>query len=84
MTQIQQQMKLVQQQIIDNAYYEGLYNKCLTLFGMSRIGIQSCSYSDSDIVSLANSFWMALPDNTSIRRQPFFQLCDIAESCFDE
>jgi len=33
-----------------------------------------------EICSFWNSFWFALPDNKNIRRQPFFKVCDLAES----
>ena len=40
--------------------------------------------SPIDIVRYWNSFWMALPDNKYIRRDPFFQICDIAECLYNE
>ena len=32
-----------------------------------------------DIINLWDDFWFALPDNKSIHRTPFYQICDIAE-----
>lgn len=31
-----------------------------------------------------NDFWLALPDSSAIRREPFFEICDLAERIFDE
>ena len=31
-----------------------------------------------------NDFWIELPDNASIRRAPFFQICDLAERIYDQ
>lgn len=33
-----------------------------------------------DIVRFWNQFWFHLPDSGSIRRGPFFDICDIAEN----
>ena len=32
-----------------------------------------------EICTFWNDFWFALPDNMSIRREPFFEVCDLAE-----
>lgn len=40
--------------------------------------------TDSEIVSLFNQFWIALPDSKEIRRGPFFELCDLCEEVFND
>lgn len=79
MTNIQQQMKQLQMQIIDNNYYEDLYNSCVINADMSRRGIQEGIYSEEQIVNLCNDFWEALPDSHAIQRKPFRLLCDLCE-----
>ena len=37
-----------------------------------------------DIINYWNTFWMNLPDNKSIHRYPFYEVCDIAECRYDE
>lgn len=37
------------------------------------------SMSDSDLCSLLNKFWDALPDSMSIHREPFYDLCELCE-----
>lgn len=37
-----------------------------------------------EIITYWNRFWSSLPDNKSIRRNPFYEVCDIAECIFDE
>lgn len=84
MTNIQQAMIDLQQQIMDNDYYVELYDLSLIGNQMHFDGITEEEYSDDQIINLCNDFWLALPDSPSIRRQPFFALCDIAEHCFDD
>lgn len=98
MTKFQLQMKQLQMQVIDDCYYENIYNSCLKKHEMSRIGVRDYSYSDAKIVDLANDFWLDLPDSIAIRTGPFWLLCElceaspsdiassdaIAEHCFDE
>lgn len=37
-----------------------------------------------EICSFWNSFWIALPDSGEIRREPFFEICDLAEGEYIE
>lgn len=37
-----------------------------------------------EIVLFWNKFWETLPDSEYIRRDPFYQICDIAECIFNE
>lgn len=84
MTPIQQAMIDLQTDISCKDYFVDLYFLCLDSKSMTAEGIHESEYSDEQIINLCNDFWLALPDSPSIRRQPFFALCDIAEKCFDE
>jgi len=84
MGQLQQDTAEVQKAIFEQQYYVQLYNSVLTRAGMTAGGVEAGEYSDSKLVNMANDFWFALPDSPAIRRAPFFQLCNIAEHCFDE
>lgn len=82
-TQIQQDMINLQEQILDNKYYDRLYARCLKEHDMSNESIKAAEHTDHEIVSMANTFWFELPDSPSIRTSEFFALCSIAEHCFD-
>lgn len=84
MTNIQQAMIDLQKQIYDNDYFLSTYDKVVKQNNMSHLWIEKGRYPDEVIVMFCNNFWLALPDSPSIRRQPFFDLCDIAEHCFDD
>lgn len=83
-TPIQQQMKHLQEQIINTDYYADLYHNCLYAASVYPDMVKLGHLDDSKIVEIANDFWLALPDSAAIRRAPFFLLCDIAEHCFEE
>lgn len=38
---------------------------------------------DDEIASFWNVFWARLPDSRTIHRQPFYDICDLAEGIFD-
>lgn len=84
MTPIQQAMIDLQQQIYDSDYFLDTYDRVVKQNNMFQLWIGKGSYPDDTIIMFCNNFWLALPDSPSIRRQPFFALCDIAEKCFDE
>lgn len=92
LTNIQQQMKQLQEQIINTDYYPEIYYNCLCAKHVKSDMIALGVLSDSKIVEIANDFWLALPDSPAIRRAPFFLLCelceaspsDIAEHVFEE
>lgn len=83
MTNLQQQMKDLQEQIIRTDYYVDLYHNCLYAASVCPELVKLGHLENDKIVELANDFWIALPDDPAIRRAPFFLLCDIAEHCFD-
>lgn len=82
-TDIQRKAIDLQQAVFDNDYFKHLYLASLGKHNMSTASIDQSEFSDSEIVSMANTFWFALPDSHACRREPFWQLCDIAEHCFD-
>jgi len=82
-TPIQRQAMELQDAIFAEVYYERIYLAALGKHNMSTASIDQSEFTDEQLVSMANTFWFALPDSPSIRREPFFQLCSIAEHCFD-
>ena len=84
MTTIQQQMKQLHQAVFDDEYYCDIYCNNLFKHEMVNSGIIAERYSDAKIVDFANDFWLDLPDSPAIRTGPFWLLCDICESMFDE
>jgi hypothetical protein len=64
-------------------YYVSTFYKTLGKYNMSVASIDQSKHTDEQLVSMWNSFWMALPDSTSIRREPFFKLCGICEEIYD-
>lgn len=38
---------------------------------------------DQQTAEFWNDFWIYLPDHPAIRREPFFDICDIAERIYD-
>ena len=67
---------------IDNVkdLHEDTLNKVFSNDYYVELLPQSTPETPSEIVSYWNSFWFALPDSGNIRRDPFFQICDIAEN----
>lgn len=83
-TKIQQDMADVQNAIFSEDYFTRHYTQTLGQCGMTASGIDEFKYDDRKIISFANDFWFALPDASYIRTGPFFDLCNICESEYDE
>lgn len=83
MTDIQQDAIKLQAEVASADYYQHLYAHSLAAHAMTPEGVVSGAYTDRQIVDVANTFWDSLPDSSSIRRGPFFLLCDIAQNWFD-
>jgi len=68
------------EKVYQNDYYVDLFKKTV----MSTLGDRSVySLSNSrEIADFWNTFWLALPDNPSIHREPFYLICDICEYIF--
>lgn len=60
-------------------YYRDVLAKSVTDHGMTMAGIASHQYSSEALAAMLNTFWSRLPDSPSIRRHPFFDLCDLCE-----
>ncbi|WP_407306968.1 hypothetical protein [Acinetobacter sp.] len=83
MGSIQTKFKLLAAEVNEQHYYPQLFAEILVAHDMGPDGIASESYEDKKIIHMCHDFWEALPDSPSIRREPFFALCNIAERIFD-
>lgn len=83
-TEIQQKFKDVFAAVNSEHYYPQLFSNAMLEHNMDPDGVNNFEYDDKKIVLMINDFWEALPDSPSIRRPPFFQVCDIAENIFEE
>ena len=83
-TEIQKQAMALQDSVYTQKYYVPLYEKALAKHGMTVMAINQSWHTDKQLVSMANTFWFALPDSPTIRTDTFFMLCRIAEHCFDD
>lgn len=62
-------------QIYSKDYYVEVFQKCAS-YNTEKV----YNYTDeTQITSFWNKFWFSLPDSKSIRRDPFFLICDLAE-----
>ena len=84
MTNIQQRSILLIIQIIAHNYFVVEFNEALKSQDMAVVGIQEGLYDDQQLIMMWNEMWLALPDDASCRRQPFFELCDLCEEMFNE
>jgi hypothetical protein len=64
--------------VYQNDYYIHLLEKCLQRYP----NINKGDVSLNDICSFWNTFWAGLPDSRSIHREPFNQICDLAEGSY--
>lgn len=83
MSQIQQDAIKLQEEIFEKQYFVQLYLQALGKHNMSTASIDQSEFTDEQIIDMANTFWELLPDSPTIRREPFYLLCDIAEHLFD-
>lgn len=83
-TELQRAAIELQGQIFANEYYLDLYLQTLGRYNMSTASIDQSEFADKQLVQMLNSFWYALPDTKACRRAPFFQLCNLCESIFEE
>lgn len=77
MTEIQRRSLELHNKILDENYFVDLYKR--VLFQCGNIEDQT----DEELIGMWNGFWEYLPDDKSIRRPPFFELCDLAEEIYD-
>lgn len=60
------------QEIYTNDYFINTYERAVETYELDKS-------SSEQICGFWNHFWYMLPDNPSIRREPFYQVCDMAE-----
>lgn len=82
-TEIQRKMIHLQTAIYENEYYVHIYHNALAWNNMSITSIDQGEFTDREIINMCNDFWEMLPDSPEIRTDPFFKLCDICESMYD-
>lgn len=63
--------------VYENQYYTDILENVSKDFGGpgNAFGLQD----PEKICSFWNKFWYSLPDSKSIHREPFYQICDLAE-----
>ena len=83
MTPIQEKVKVLQSRIFQESYHIRLWNDTLIVHQMVPSGIDEGKYTDKQLVFMCHQMWEELPDDKTIRRGPFFALCDVAEHIFD-
>ena len=59
-------------------YYVSIFEGMLELYGFSKESLMKLE-NLNNICEFWNSFWFSLPDSKSIRRSPFFVVCELAE-----
>jgi len=84
MTSIQEKSRDLLTKIYSEDYYLSQFNVTLKRSGLTSEMVKNAELSDGILVSLWNTFWFALPDTSEIHRDPFFDLCDLAESGYDD
>lgn len=81
---LSKQMATLQALIVKENYFVVEYGIVLAKYGPDMVEkINSLEVEDSMVIDICQDFWEALPDNKSIRRPPFFELCNIAEHLFN-
>ena len=80
-----QRVAMFQDELYQEQYYIAQYEHVLVERGMTPDGVSQSQYSSSQLCSLLNDFWFALPDSTAIRENDvFFTLCDLCEGDHSE
>lgn len=69
--------------IFETDYYVDLYAVILAENEMSTVNFSTEDYSDAELITMWNDFWAALPEDKAIRREPFFELCNLAEEIYN-
>lgn len=84
MTNIQERSSALLMRIAEEHYFLAKLAVIVDMAHMTVDGIKDGMYDDVALVVMWNNFWMALPDDKSCRREPFFELCDLCEEVFNE
>lgn len=83
MTNIQQRSITLLINILSAKYFLDELSATIGKQGVTVDGINKGMYSDQELILLWNEFWIDLPDDLTIRRAPFLELCDLCEEIFD-
>lgn len=67
------------QRVAQLDYYPTIWQRVMLAHGMTNQGIAEQLYEHQALAEAVFDFWDALPDTMAIRRDPFFDLCDLCE-----
>lgn len=81
---IREQSATVANEILKSQYFVPLFQQALYVHKMTIESVIDQQEDDASLIEMWNTFWFALPDSGSIRRGPFFVVCELAEHVFDE
>jgi hypothetical protein len=81
-TDISRKSVALQDKVFRESYYISIYNVVLKENSMTSDSINRHEHADTKLIKMWNDFWILLPDSSSIRRVPFFELCDLCEEIF--
>lgn len=69
-------------EVVEKNYYVEIFNKLVkdleTATGLKPLDLQTVD----NIAEFWNEFWIRLPDERAIQRDPFWLICDICEFVF--
>ena len=83
MSNLQTRAKALLIKIFETDYYPSTLSRVADRYGITLTTYAFDSASDEEIIDFFNAFWFALPDGPEIRRDPFFDLCDICEEVYE-
>lgn len=69
----------LQEHIMNEDYFHDVYEIALANAGMNKRGVAYSSYTNEALNNMLNNFWFELPDTQTIRREPFFRLCELCQ-----
>lgn len=78
-TPYQERSAAAQVKIYSYDYYVSRYEATLKQRGMTKVDVEKQLYSDSQLWEMWSDFWFCLPDSKVIRREPFFEICNLCE-----
>lgn len=74
----------IQKKIYDTGYWPQRYEVCLKSLKITTSDVEKKTASEEKLCELWNEFWFAIPDNASIRIDPFFDICNLCEQSPEE
>lgn len=79
-TELQVESAKLAAEIVQQDYYVATFTQVASSMQITNIA----STPRAELIQFWNAFWEALPDSSSIRRPPFFRVCDLAELIFED